>query len=305
MLGLNKTSIEWTQLRHRLTRGGDITKFLVLDLVGMEKNYHWAYFKAFREVLLLFIPSRYHTICGAILECIDRLPVRSPLGVVTMLFNFNSSGHTFTTIINNFTLFFMIVHATVKCTGRFYPDFFRVLEAIIYGDDGVIGITDELAEDCGFSAVGFKDAFADYGIQLKCPDRFMTIDEVDFLSSTWVQYKDYPLYGPSPTRVDKIKLSALVRHRSTGIPDHYMKLAQLRFLSGFNDILWGYLEAVISLFEERHRLRFCRDPVWLSAERLMVSRDLVQQRLVGIMFETNLEVPLVENFILRELGGLF
>lgn len=294
MLGLVMRSTQWTSLRWRLTRGGAITKFLIADIVGFEKCYNSVYLRGIIPILLDFIPPQHKVVAEQLLKSLDEILLRGSNGIVTKLINFNGSGHPFTTILNNFVMFLLIMIAVSMCTGKFFIDWELLMELAIYGDDAVIAITDELIE-AGFTIAGFKAALASIGVKTKIPDQYLPFSEVDFLSHKWVRYEQSPFFGPSPTRGDKIKLSLLTRLRKMSVPQHFMKIAQIRELVCFNDELWGYAEAVTDLFSQKYEAFYGREPDWQEATRLLHSREALQLRTLGLVLSSRRSETIKEN----------
>jgi hypothetical protein len=283
--GLNIRSLSWTRLAYHLTRDGYIQRFVVVDVAGMEKRYNGVYLKGIRRILLNFIPPQHKRICEQLLCCLDQLTIRAPNGILTKLWNFNGSGHPFTTIFNNFVMFCFIVIGVVMCTGKVFQDLEELLEMCIYGDDGVLGVTEELHE-MGFRPAKFRAALQSLDIVIKCSDDYLEFKDVDFLSMKWVQFRDSIYYGPSPIRMDKLKLSLLTRHKKMTIPQHFMKIAQIRFQVCFSDELWGYCEAVCTMFEDKYRQFNSTDRDWLAATRMLYSREICQLRTLGITLDS-------------------
>jgi len=271
--------------RHKLSRGGVVTKFMVCDVKGFEKTFRR------EDVLMLnllwqpYVHKDHRTLLEAYVDQLATFLVRAPSGHITCMSNFNPSGNPWTTHVNNRMALRHIASAFAAVTGYRPVRLLDYLSLAIYGDDLVIGVTDEAAE-VGFVPSAVKQYFHELGITLKSDDEFLPFEQIDFLSFRFTPLPGTHFLGPCPTRVDKLKLSALVRTDRMSVSQHFSKVMQIRNLVVFNDELYEYYERVLKRFYAVYYDQYHGNAEWVNAEQTYLPRDQAMRRLVGIELES-------------------
>jgi len=172
----------------------------------------------------------------------------TPLGDVFAKDGGNPSGSPNTVVDNTISLYILLAYAFIQNTGGTYSDFITHVEALLYGDDNTLTVSEEMIG--AFNGRSIQASFKEFGVIVKDDNLDpRPLDELDFLKKKFVDVGGTKVFCP----LDPEKhLHSLLLRSKGGVVDKLGRacaVRQLVFFSNVYPIVDGWCKHLIKSYK--------------------------------------------------------
>jgi len=202
------TSFEGEDYQHFVSEFANCSYFLSTDATGWDTSVPAAAYETVADLRCSFLREQHHEKLRFLYRQIALKLVVEPDGMIFQVFHGTPSGQPSTAQDNSIINWIFVSAFLLQYYD--YAELEHDVKVAIYGDDCLLGFTAEPP----FSPLAIKEFFAQCGIKLKSPEKWLSFEEADFISRRPVRMA----HGYSFVYVRHEKLLESARHMEGTLP---------------------------------------------------------------------------------------